>query len=241
LIVNPTLLAANDLQADIINQGSVALGGVPGAVNIDGAFQQTSGALKVRIGKQGAVNVFDQLQIDGAAQLGGLLDLDLAALGSGSLLPVPGATFQILSATAGVSGVFSATDLPMTANGLGWQVLYAANAVSLRTLLAADFDANGLVNGLDLARWQAGFGIASGATFSQGDADRDGDVDGADFVAWQRSVGMSAATFPVSAFVPEPGAAALLLGAASVLPMRGSMRRRRGRASQARAPHPAVD
>lgn len=224
LITNPALLTAGDLQAAIVNQGSIALGGAsPGTLNQTGAFQQTmSGALKIRIGKQGAVNLADKLQITGTAQLGGLLDLDIVNLGSGSLLPMPGETFQILSAAGGLTGAFAVTDLPLTSNGLGWQVLYAGTTVSLKTLLAADFDANGVVNGLDLVKWKAGFGITSGATFMQGDADRDGDVDSTDFFAWQRSLGLSAANFPAGASVPEPAAASLLLCAAV-----GLLRRRR--------------
>lgn len=226
LIFNPAQLTATDLQTGVVNQGSVALGGAtPGTVNMTGSFLQSSGALTIRIGKQGATNLFDKLQVAGPAELGGLLDLDLVNLGSGNFTPAPGATFQILSATGGITGMFSATDLPLTANGLGWQVLTTASSVTLKTLLAADFDANGVVNGLDLLKWKAGFGITSGATFMQGDANRDGRVDGEDYFAWQRSLGLSAATFPVSGAVPEPAAAALLLLAAAALP--GARRRLR--------------
>jgi autotransporter-associated beta strand protein len=223
LVVNPSLVAAGDFQANIINQGSVALGGAtPGTLIQTGAFQQTTGALRIRIGKESAINVTDKLQITGTAQLGGLLDLEIVSLGSGNLLPMPGDTFQILSAIGGLSGTFATTDLPLTSNGLGWQVLYTATTVSLKTLLAADFDANGVVDGLDLVKWKAGFGITSGATFMQGDADRDGDVDSSDFFAWQRSLGLSAASFPAVAGVPEPATASLLLCAAV-----GVLRRRR--------------
>ncbi len=66
---------------------------------------------------------------------------------------------------------------------------------------AADFDEDGDVDGADLAKWQLGFGIASGAAHNQGDADGDGDSDGSDFLAWQRS---SPLGVPAGQPVPEP-------------------------------------
>ncbi|MCA9236198.1 MAG: autotransporter-associated beta strand repeat-containing protein [Planctomycetales bacterium] len=84
-----------------------------------------------------------------------------------------------------------------------------------------DFNADGFVDGVDLDSWQAGWGIASGAKWSNGDANGDRAVDGGDFLQWQRSL----ATTPVIAQgVPEPGGALLalvcLLGAAG----RGGLR-----------------
>ena len=76
--------------------------------------------------------------------------------------------------------------------------------------LQADFDHNNLVNSTDLALWQTGYGIPSGATYQNGDADGDGDVDGRDFLIWQREYG-SGALVPLGAVVavPEPMTAAL--------------------------------
>jgi glucose/arabinose dehydrogenase len=78
-----------------------------------------------------------------------------------------------------------------------------------------DFNADGLVDGDDLSRWQAGYGTLTGAQNANGDADGDGDVDGRDFLAWQRNLGVSSQDFsgdltsPAVA-VPEPGAVILL-------------------------------
>jgi probable HAF family extracellular repeat protein len=78
----------------------------------------------------------------------------------------------------------------------------------------ADFDENGAVDGLDLARWQANFGLAAGALHAQGDADGDQDVDGADFLVWQRQLN---AVNAVAA--PEPkGSTFLIIAAAAMLP-----------------------
>jgi hypothetical protein len=87
--------------------------------------------------------------------------------------------------------------------------------------LPGDFNADGVVDAADLARWSAGFGVATGALLSQGDADRDRDVDGADFLVWQRHVGSGASVTAASAPVPEPPTVALLsLAAVSLRALR---------------------
>jgi hypothetical protein len=73
---------------------------------------------------------------------------------------------------------------------------------------AGDFNGDGAVDGADLAAWRQGFGMNSGAQAANGDADGDADVDGADFLVWQQQLGNGAA---VSAVVPEPGSASMLI------------------------------
>lgn len=92
------------------------------------------------------------------------------------------------------------------------------NAAVARSFLQAaltepapgDFNADGVVDAADLARWSAGFGIGTGALLAQGNADRDRDVDGADFLIWQRNFGRGASATAASASVPEPSVVALL-------------------------------
>lgn len=93
------------------------------------------------------------------------------------------------------------------------------NAAVARSFLQAaltepvpgDFNADGVVDAADLARWSAGFGVATGALLAQGNADRDRDVDGADFLIWQRNFGGSAAVTAPAASVPEPPTGAMLM------------------------------
>jgi hypothetical protein len=87
---------------------------------------------------------------------------------------------------------------------------------SLTAPLAADFNADGAVDGDDLARWSVNFGLTAGGLLAQGDANRDRAVDGSDFLVWQRNVG-AAATMAATAAVPEPGSVGLLAAAAAFL------------------------
>jgi hypothetical protein len=72
--------------------------------------------------------------------------------------------------------------------------------------LAADFNQDGTVDGLELAQWQTAYGEST-----DGDADFDGDTDGSDFLIWQRQFGQTTLqlTATSSANVPEPMGLAL--------------------------------
>ena len=107
------------------------------------------------------------------------------------------------------------------------------NAAVARSFLQAaltepvpgDFNADGVVDAADLARWSAGFGLATGALLAQGNADRDRDVDGADFLVWQRHFDSGASVTAASTSVPEPPAVALLILATASLRVLGIGRR----------------
>jgi hypothetical protein len=73
-------------------------------------------------------------------------------------------------------------------------------------LATADFDADGDVDGNDLATWQTAYGVTSA-----GDATGDGETNGADFLAWQRQFTGEAELMAVSVAVPEPGVTIMLL------------------------------
>jgi hypothetical protein len=75
----------------------------------------------------------------------------------------------------------------------------ALRIVDLNSTEPADFNADGFVDGADLAIWRSG----------EGDADGDDDTDGNDFLIWQRSLTASALHS-----APEPSAALLALVAA---------------------------
>jgi hypothetical protein len=93
--------------------------------------------------------------------------------------------------------------------------LYAA----ITELIAGDFNADGLVDGADLARWTTSFGTGPQARLAQGDANRDGRVDGVDHLVWQRNAGRPSTAAPAQP-VPEPSAALLLTLLCSLLAIR---------------------
>jgi hypothetical protein len=78
--------------------------------------------------------------------------------------------------------------------------------LSVAEPLPGDFNADGVVDVLDLTAWNMHFG-QSPASAVEGDGDADGDVDGADFLIWQRglTVGMEGSVQQV----PEPAALAV--------------------------------
>jgi hypothetical protein len=79
------------------------------------------------------------------------------------------------------------------------------------TYLAADFNQDGAVNGVDLSAWSGSFGLPTGASKAQGDANLDGAVDGADFVLWQQQLGQLSSSAALAGAVPEPATGALML------------------------------
>jgi hypothetical protein len=90
----------------------------------------------------------------------------------------------------------------------------------------ADFDDNGVVDGVDLTIWKAGFGMSGAITPTQGDVDRNLRIDGGDFLLWQRQLGIAGAVAPASE--PSAGSLGLLsLGG-------GALAVRRGRAGSLR-------
>jgi hypothetical protein len=94
--------------------------------------------------------------------------------------------------------------------------------VQVQNPLAADFDEDGQVDAADLAAWQLGPGLASGALHYQGDANADGRVDGADFLIWQRS----AASASAAGRVPESTSLVLAAMAASMVVLDRHRRKR---------------
>jgi hypothetical protein len=82
-----------------------------------------------------------------------------------------------------------------------------------------DFDGDLDVDGDDLIKWQADYGVNGNS-----DADGDGDSDGRDFLIWQRNFGTGVAPLNSVTAVPEPGTC--LLGLALFGALVGCRRRR---------------
>ncbi len=81
-------------------------------------------------------------------------------------------------------------------------------------LAGADFDADGDVDGADLAAWQNAYN-----TTLLGDADGDSDSDGRDFLLWQQQFTGAASLAAIQA-VPEPNSVSLIVLASLLLTTR---------------------
>ena len=201
--------------------GLLSPGNSPGTLTLGGLNLMSGSTLDYELGAAARDRIV--VTNNGNVTLGGVLNLSLL----NGFNPTLGQSFSLFEGAVGsISGVFSAVNAPFF-NGHTLNVLYGANQVTLQvgeaTILAADFDENGVVDGADLTRWRSGFG--TGSTHIQGNSDGDGDVDGADFLTWQRQIGSSAPAASANAPVPEPATMLLMFAAAG-----GCLRR--GRATQ---------
>lgn len=214
-------LSADVVDFNLVNDGGViAPGDSPGLTQINGDMILNSGVLEIEIGGV-QFGQFDRIEVDGIADFGGTLRVELVDLGGGTHQPQLGDSIPFLAAGGGAGGLFDALELPALAPGLAWQlnpgnVTAFLNVVADSPLDPADFNGNGTVDGADLAIWQSGFGLTGQTNNATGDADGDGSVDGADFLVWQRnlSAGLSET---VSAAVPEPTGLAAWMFASALL------------------------
>ena len=105
-------------------------------------------------------------------------------------------------------------------NGTDDPTIHLGSGVLKICALDADFDSDCDSDSTDLATWQSGFGISSGALKTDGDADNDGDVDGTDFLEWLREYGTGVdPTVAATASVPEPTSFVLALATIWLLPL----------------------
>ena len=127
-------------------------------------------------------------------------DVGAALLGDGVTENPPG--FTSPATAAGRRVMFFLSDYGfenLTADGLS--LFDAAIDWAAAQPDPADFNEDGRVDGLDLAKWQGDFGVND-----QSDADGDGDSDGNDILIWQRNLTGA----PAFSAVPEPSTFGLL-------------------------------
>jgi fibronectin-binding autotransporter adhesin len=194
-------------------------GASPAAVSFAGGVDLGAAQLNIEIGGSSPGTQFDQLDIQGAAALGGTLSVSLL----NNFAPTAGATFEIISAAGGIEGAFAATTLPTLAEGLNWNVRYAAKSVSLAVVAAVngDYNGNGVVDAADYITWR--IAMAHGGTLLN-DASP-GSVSQQDYTYWRAHFGAAAGSGSgdnlASGAVPEPSA---LLLTSILLMVLGSLR-----------------
>ena len=120
---------ASNINVRIDNRGEFAVAGVGiGVADVKDFRQAANGEMHVGLSGIGLTQ-FDQLEVSGAAQLDGALELLLV----GGFMPSFGQTFNILSAAGGVSGTFaSVLDPAGMPPGLGFELIYLPTLVQLR-------------------------------------------------------------------------------------------------------------
>jgi hypothetical protein len=188
--------------------------------------------LVVELGGTTPGSQYDQLVVTGNALLDGTLRIDLI----NNFKPARGDAFTILtggSVTGAFAGPTSFGLFPVSDGSAGFVLTQTATEVRLDQLVRrGDVNLDGAVNNLDIAPFVAALtsSTAPGGNPSlfACDANRDGFVNNLDiapFVQLLTSVGVTPADLaPLTGIVPEPAAAAALLGLAAM-----PLRRRRVR------------
>lgn len=217
---NASFAAESDVNSLLIDFGTIAQGEAPPLLplsiyNLPTTASYTAG-----------------LDLDGVAGSGdfGVLTTSLAPFGGLTTLAEGLSRTFTASMSTSTVGAFSATymlsfsdeNLPGAAPVSGL-TLMLAGVVEAPDAPSADFDGNGLVDGVDMLAWQRGFGAISGAITDDGDANGDHDVDDADFAVWRQQFGTAG---PGATLAPEPHAAFSMVSGLTILWMAAGNRRR---------------
>ncbi|HMP06959.1 MAG TPA: hypothetical protein PJ982_11455 [Lacipirellulaceae bacterium] len=214
-------LVADVVAFDLVNQGGViSPGGSPGLTHIVGDLTQTAGSILIELAGT-AAGQFDHVLVEGALHAGGALNVQLVD----GFVPSAGDSFDIFS-FASATGDF-AFSFPALEGDLGWDTsaLLTTGTLSVTSASAlpnADFNGDGYVDGADFLLLQRNLGLAGQIDNSLGDADGDSLVDSADLFAWQQQYLATRDVSGAGISVPEPTAALLAAGLATLL-----VRRRR--------------
>jgi len=122
-----TLSGSGIINANVIMGGRLSPGNSPGILTINGNYTQTAfGAYVAELAGLTAGTGYDQVDVDGTADLHGALDVNLL---NGFTVAV-GDNF-ILMKYDSETGTFSMVDLPKLGNGLKWDLSYDPGFIDL--------------------------------------------------------------------------------------------------------------
>jgi hypothetical protein len=178
---------------------------------------------------------YDSLTIAGNASLSGALEVDLLD----GFKPLPGQSFNILTAAGGIAGAFETLDLPALAGGLYFDLAYTPTTINLSVAgVLGDYNKNGVVDSSDYVLWRKSLGQTGLAA----DGNNNGTIDSADFDIWRAGYGLSAAASGATAGgsalavanssssapnIPEPASLVLLSLAVMIFSLIACATRRR--------------
>jgi autotransporter-associated beta strand protein len=175
-------------------------------------------ASRTQIDLQGASH--DRLAVAGPVNLGGTLDLLQPASATFAL----GEQWDVILGST-VTGRFNRVTGLTTTNGLSLAATYLPDRMRITAALPGDLDLNRIVDHDDFVRLYNHFG-QTGVGWAEGDLNGDGRISIADFQILERGFGLTGAQFApswrdqilaISAQVPEPATAALLMSTAAAL------------------------
>ena len=183
--------------AHVVFNGTFAPGLSPAAIDAGSLAFTPSSELEIELGGLQPGSSYDQINSDGTVQLDGTLDVALL----GGFTPTGGDTFELLTASGGITGQFTALSLPTLSDGLAWGLAQSTSSLSLTVGIAGDYNADGLVNAADYVVWKNNNHtnklLPNDAT--------PGIVDQSDYQAWKANFGSIAGSGSLGeAAIPEP-------------------------------------
>lgn len=238
-----------DVQAPLVNHGTLEVGDSPGAAAVAMFSQLAGGTFIAEIDGLQRRSEYDQLEVVSAASLAGDLRIELNQNGGSYADPLTPGTYDAFSLIVGngITGTFDtvqydgqvlaptlgggAGDLvSLAACGLFRIVDYSPESVDLLNYRALPGDANadGVVDGQDFVVWNS-HKFTTGTDWTRGDFNCDGLTDGQDFVVWN-SFKFTSVPLPLTTgeqalaanlrMIPEPSGVAALWGAAVAVAFR---------------------
>ena len=167
----------------LINNGRLEPGLQLGSITVDTYRNGSGGTLAVDLRGTTPDTGHDRLVVAGNAILAGRLDVSLL----GGFVPRVGDTFTVLAAGS-FTGDFTTFELPMLTAGMVWDINKTATTYSL-SVVAADFNRNGVVDAADYAVWRRNRGTTVASSYASGDATGDRMVTDADLAIWRANFG----------------------------------------------------
>jgi len=129
LVFEHLVTGAGDFGGTNTFNGGTDFGNSPAKIDAGNINFGATNSHKVEIGGLVAGNEFDQVNASGTVQLDGTLEVLLLDLGNG-FTPQAGQTFEVINASS-LMGTFATTNLPALPAGLGWDVVYASDSLTL--------------------------------------------------------------------------------------------------------------
>ena len=202
-----TVSGGGTIGGDLNNAtGSIAPGISPGILTVGGNFsQQPNGTLAIEIGGPTQGTEYDTLAVTGTATVDGTLLVSLID----DFIPSAGQQFTVLTSAGltagGLTLTGSASDsFNLTVNGS--DVILQ----SLGSLVAGDYNRNGVVDAADYTLWRDTFG-QSVTTGTGADGVADGAITELDYEFWKGRFGTAATGSGAGQAVPEPTSIILLV------------------------------